>query len=57
MFSLLVGYFSNMLSMVDKGNMYGLTRGSVTRWDKYGLTHGSVTRVNVRIAMGSNLGY
>ena len=57
MFSLLLGYFSNMLNMVDKGNRYGITRGSVTIWDRYGLTRGSVTRVKVMIAKVSNLGY
>ena len=55
MFSLLLGYFSNMLSMVSKGNRNGLTRGSVTGWNNYGLTRGSVTRMNGRIAKGSDL--
>ena len=54
MLSLPAGYFSNILSTVDK---YGLTSGSGTRWNKCGLTHGSVTSLTVRIATRSNPGY
>jgi hypothetical protein len=57
MFSLLLGYFSNMLSMVGEGNRYGLTRGRMTRRGKYGLPRVSATVLTTSIAMLSNMRY
>ena len=51
-FNLILGYFSNILGLVDKEYRYGLPRGRMTEWYKYGLTRGNVTS---RIAKGSDL--